>query len=131
MSKFFSFCKANNKKHGLKDQSIEFKNNFGTGSKCNRKHGGFCWHISVFIICLIFLVSGFYVFQITSTATYGFGISEQEKKISHLKLIKESLSSKTNNFEDLSYIQQKADELGLVMMEEVEYLEVNGGVALK
>ncbi len=125
MSKFFSLCKANSKKHGLKDQSIKFKAK-------PKKSGNICFAISIFLIILIFSVLGFYIFNITSTATAGFKISAYRQRIADLKLANENLKNKIDNFENLSYLKDKSNELGLVPVEEVEYLKApSEGVALK
>lgn len=130
MSKFFSLCRANNKKHGLKDRSIDFDKPTNSGKRS--RPGSLCYCLSIFLISLIFLVSGFYIFNITSTATHGFKVSEYENKIAELKLANQDLKEKVDNFENLDYIKSKADELGLVSVSEVEYLDVDDiGVALK
>jgi len=125
MSKFFSLCKTNNKKHGLKDQQMEFKT--------NKKHpGSFCYGISVFLVCMIFLLSCFYIFNITSSATHGFKVSDYGDIINELKLANQDLKDKVNDFENLDYIKTKSVELGLVPVSDVDYLEVaSKGVALK
>ncbi len=78
------------------------------------------------------IISGFYIFQITGSATQGFKISVQEKKISELKLAQETLREKVNALENLDSLKSRAEELGLAPVGKVEYLEVEGrGVAMK
>ena len=125
MSKFFCLCKTNIKKHGLRGQFAELK------IKKVKKPGSYYFGMSIFLLCLIFFTVGFYIFQITSSVADGFKISDQEKKLNQLKLANERMTDQVSKFEDLGYIKGKAVELGLVSVEKVEYLEVDGGVALK
>ncbi|MFC1622506.1 hypothetical protein ACFL1Y_00730 [Patescibacteria group bacterium] len=124
MSKFFYLCKTNNKKHGLKDQPMKLKT--------TRKARNTCFYLSIFLVCSIFFIATFYVFNITSSATAGFKISEQKKKVTELKLQNENLKEKANNLGDLKNLQEKADILGLIKISSVEYLDLSDtGVAMK
>jgi len=124
MSKFFCLCRANNKKHGLNDQPIKFKK--------TRKIYNFNFYISAILLCLIVLASGFYLLQITASSTSGFKVSEYEQDIFELKLANQDLRERVNTFENLDYIKDKANQLGLAVVENVEYLDVDSkGVVMK
>lgn len=122
MSKFFSFCSTNNKKHCLKTN-----HNFKPRAKKVRRGYGFNYYLSCFLLCLIFVAVGFYIFNTTSSVTKGFAISEYEQKIYDLQLANDSLQEKVANLGDLNYVKEKSMELGLVLVNEVEYLDTNNG----
>jgi len=124
MSRFFTLCQANNKKHGLKDQAMEFKP--------ARRCVSFNYYISIFLLCLIFSLSCFYIFNITSHSTTGFKFSEYEEKIEELKLVQQNLKEQARTYENLDYLRQRSDSLGLAQVAEVDYLEIeHSGVALR
>lgn len=124
MSRFFVLCRTNKRKHGLKDQPMQFNTVHNSGS--------FCFILSVFLICLIFIAAGFYVFNITAASTAGFKISDKQDKITELKLANESLKERTEALGSLDYIKNKANELGLVNSAQTSFLEDNStGVAMK
>jgi len=124
MSKFFTLCKTNKKKHGLHDQPM----NFNKAPKRNSNGSGALG----FLIFLIVVSSVFYVFQITSSATAGFEITEKQEKIKELKLQNEKIKNKLSYLEDLNSLQVKADQLGMVQAGEIEYLDLSDiGMAMK
>lgn len=126
MSKFFSFCQTNTKKHNLKVNDVNLV-------KSRHHNSDKIYHIlSLLLICTIFSAGTFYIFQITSQATGGFKISAQQDKIRELKLANEKLANQVNNFEDLNHIKDQAIELGLVPVNNIEYLEVShSGMAVR
>jgi len=116
---------VNSKKHGLKDQNLNLTK--------KRKTCNLGLFFSVSLIVFVVSLSFFYIFNITSSATSGFKISEQEQKVFELKLANESLRNKIQSYEDLEYVRKKATDLGLVIAQQINYLEVlsSGVAALK
>lgn len=129
MSKFFTLTKTNTKKYNSKNNSKNMTVGFLIQSSSLEKCKPF---IAMSLICAIVFMVGFYVVQVTSTATSGFKISEQKQSIEELKLANEILAEKINKLENLDNIKEEADKLGLAKVEHVEYLDLNtSGFALR
>ncbi len=128
MSKFFRLCRANNNKHGLRDQALNFS---FSSLNLTTKPQHLCRYGSIFLLLLILITAGFYVYLITSSATNGFRISEQQVKLNELKIINQELTAQFNNLDNLANIKAKAGEMGLVAADKIEYLEMDDkGVAV-
>ncbi len=99
--------------------------------KPRKNKTNFCYCLSIFLVCLIFTTGFFCIFQTTSSVTAGIKNYSQTEKINELKLANELLNEKINSLENLDSIKNRAKELGLVAVAQVEYLEnQNNEVAL-
>jgi cell division protein FtsL len=128
MSKFFTLCRANNKKHGLQDQQIDFKSHISKRMKLEKIN----FYCSILFFSLICISVFFYLVQITSSATQGFEVSAKQEKIQKLKLQNEDLKSHLSGLEKIDDLQKKAVKNGMVEAQEISYLKyVDSAVALK
>lgn len=128
MSKFFTLCRTNNRKHGLQDRQIDF-----TSKTLQRmKLGKVNFYCSVFIVCLILVSAVVYLVQITSSATRGFEVSQRQEKIQELKLQNENLKKSLATLGNFDNLQKIAEQNGMVEAQEISYLKyVDSAVALK
>ena len=122
MSKFFYNAKLNRKKHSFKSSKVKNSSHLDDRNEKKQENSNLFYY-SFALLIMIFVVSIFYVFLITSSSTKSFKISEQEKQIASLKLQSEKLVQKKNILEDLNYIKNKANELGLVEEKNIYYFQ--------
>jgi cell division protein FtsB len=122
MSKFFTLCRTNNRKHGVKDQEINFTSK--TNQKIKMKKINF--YFACLMICLIATSVFFYLIQITSSATQGFDVSKRQNEIKELKLKNEELKKQLSQFESLDFLQEQSKELGMIKIDQsvIDYLEI-------
>ena len=126
MSKFFTLCKANSRKHGLNDRPMDFE------KKTKRSNINFSLYFSVVLIFCILFSAGYFLLGITKSATAGFEISNKQEKLEKLKLQNEDLKEMASNLENLDSLSQKADTLGMVKVSNVQYLDLSeSGVAMR
>ena len=129
MSKFFTLTKTNKKKYSSKKNSKNTTIGFLIKRNSFDRYKTFI--IASLVSAIIFML-GFYVVQVTSSATSGFKISEQKEKIKELKLANQPLKGRINKLENLDNIKNKASQLGLVSVNKIEYLDLNtNGFALR
>lgn len=122
MSRFFSICNKN--------KSDKFSANTNSLKKTRPSSCALSLKMPLLLIITIFLVGFFYVFNITSNSTNGFKISELENKIEDLKLTNQKLKSQVNLLDNPALLKDKADQAGLVLAGQAEYLSLsNMGVA--
>ena len=82
------------------------------------------YYVSLSLILVIILLAGFYLVRVTSAATDGFKISDQEVKIKDLKLTNQILKEQVNNLTNLAALQTKALANGLTAATQIDYLSI-------
>jgi len=118
MSRFFSLCKANKKSYSV-------KNNFNSmKQKTAKPNQRWNYYVSLSLVLVIMLLAGFYLVRVTSAATDGFKISDQEVKIKDLKLTNQILKEQVNNLTNLAALQTKALANGLTAATQIDYLSI-------
>lgn len=92
------------------------------------------FNFSLIILVLFFILISlilFYAFTINRVATMGYDIKVTEKKINDLKNDNDNLKIKISELKSINVLENKALEIGMVEPQEVDYLNVVEGLALK
>lgn len=72
---------------------------------------------------IIIVVTGFlYIIQTNSIAVHGYTMEDIEKRVSDLKEQNEYLKLQATELQSIQHIQKKANGLGLIPVDKVEYL---------
>lgn len=109
MSKFFHLTKRTPQSPGKKRVST---------------YSGFDFKIIKVMICtLIFFFGVGYLLQVNSLATRGYKIKELEKRVEELKQEKSDLELETLSLQSMSAVQDKVNNLGMVVIEKADYLQ--------
>ena len=72
-----------------------------------------------------------YAFNINRIATLGYEIKDTEKNIQELKNENDELKIKSSELKSIGILETKAGDIGMINPEEVDYLNVVEGLALK
>lgn len=83
-----------------------------------------CFYINSFLLFLIVLFSGVYIFQVTSFSSKGYEIREVEKSLDGLREKQAKLELELVNLRSLNTIQKKAEDLDLSEVDGIEYLQI-------
>ncbi len=74
------------------------------------------------LICLVAIFGLGYLVQTNDLATKGYEIRDLENKISKLQEEKSDLNLEALNLQSMGNINQKVNDLGMVLVNEAEYL---------
>jgi cell division protein FtsB len=87
----------------------------------------------IILILFSFLISLilFYAFTVNRVATMGYNIKVTEKKINNLKNDNDNLKIKISELKSMKVLENKALEIGMAEPQEIDYLNVVEGLALK
>ncbi len=81
-------------------------------------------------ILLVGLIIG-YAFTINRIATLGYKIKDTERNIQELKNKNDNLRIKSSELKSIEVLETRAGDIGMINPEEVDYLNVVEGLALK
>ena len=87
-------------------------------------------YMRLFLLFLIFSLAIGYVLLTNFSTTKGFEISQLEKQLNLKKQQYKQLEDQAGELKSLELVEQKACEIDMVSVAEVEYLSITGGVAV-
>ncbi len=88
---------------------------------------GVIFWLSLLLVSLIL----WYAFNVNKIATLGYQIKNTEKNIQELKNENDELKIKSSELKSIGILETKAGDIGMINPEEVDYLNVVEGLALK
>ncbi len=109
--------KNKNKKEWTNDYSVPTTTNFYFGTKT----------FNIILICLIILTGFLYLSQVNASAVKGYIIRDLEMKLEEAKVNYKDLELESQAHQSVGGMAAKAQELGMVGVENVEYIQLPGG----
>ena len=94
------------------------------------KNGGF-YFIRLFSIWLLIGIGLFYLFQVGKGPTAIYEIDDLQRQISNLEDQKKLLELKAVELRSMSKIEERVDDLKMIAVEKVKYIENNKAMAKK
>ncbi len=88
--------------------------------------------VKYFLLMVTVILAGLYIWQINTSATYGYIIRDLEKEIAAIERQNERLEQKVAKLQSVDSVTNRVKMLGLVKIENVKYIvpEDNTSVAL-
>jgi len=117
MSKYFSFCNKNKKQQKQRNKKESLKKTF-------------CLSLKYLVAILVLGLFSFRILMGNTGIVKGFEISELEREISSLQTEQKVLLQQTENLKQTTNIEDRLNELGLVVMGNVDYVGGNYGIAM-
>jgi hypothetical protein len=86
---------------------------------------------NISLLVAILVVGSLYVFQVNHAAGKGYEMRDLEREVATLREKTRKLEIEMVNYQSMQYLQDKAEELELISVEGVEYLDVQEGVMVR
>jgi len=87
--------------------------------------------LSFFLVMLICAAGVFYIFEVNNIATKGYEIKSLENRLNELRRENENLRLREAELRSIYKIEEKTEELNMVVPQNISYLNLPGDVAMK
>lgn len=109
-----------------------FGGNFSFGTKTSAHAGKTNLSVGVvFLIIVVLILGGFYLYQVNKVVSQGFEMKEAENQIQELGNENKKLKIKEVELKSMYNIEKSTENLNLVNADSVSYVEMDGPVAMK
>ncbi|MFA5076427.1 MAG: hypothetical protein WC480_03365 [Patescibacteria group bacterium] len=86
--------------------------------------------LNIAVICLIICSGFFYLLAVNNSAIKGYEIRDLEIKLENAKFDNRKFQLQSRQMQSVDSVEDKINQLGMVNIGQVEYLELSGGVAV-
>lgn len=114
MSRLLTVTKSNDSSLGKRKSTLSYKLKTGPVT------------LTVVVICLVCLLSLFFLAQVFQSSTKGYEVTDLEKKIKELKEDNKSLEIKAAESRSFENIKNEAEKLNMVSADKIVYLRQSG-----